>query len=57
MTKLLPLVMDLMSLADSATLSQKYSGAILPVTMNGFVFVAIDETFYAKIIIIYGLCK
>jgi hypothetical protein len=48
MTKLLPLVMDLISLTDSVTLSQKYSGAILPVTMNGFVFVAIDEIFMQK---------
>ena len=49
--------MDLMSLADSVTLSQKYSGAILPVTMNGFVLVAIDEMFYAKVIIVFELCK
>ena len=48
MTKLLPLVMDFMSLSDSATLSQKYSGAILPVTMNGFILVAIRIYFMRK---------
>lgn len=44
-SKLFPLVMDLTNLADSLTLSQKYSGSILPVTMKGLFLLAIVQFF------------
>ena len=48
-TRLFPLVIDLTSLADSLILSQKYSGAIFPVTMKGFtVFAMLYISFVAK---------
>ncbi len=47
----------LMGLHDPCMGSQKYSSAILPVTMNGFVAFAIRWLFFVNIIILYELCK
>jgi len=54
---LLPFVKDLISRADSYTRSQKYYGAILPVTIKGLISFAIYILFQVKLIICFQLCK
>lgn len=52
-TMLLPFTNDLINRADSCTRSQKYSGAILPVTMKGLISFAIYILFPVKLIICF----
>ena len=56
-TKLLPLVTDLTSRADSLTRSQKYSGAILSGHDEWIYNLRHRNIIFAKIIILFKLCK
>lgn len=57
MTILFPLIRDFTTRADSCARSQKYSGSILPVTINGFVTFVLIAVYIANIIILFALCK